>query len=157
MLLMSFQLLFYVYYQNITSLFFFKYLFEKMTIPKTEVMKCKLEKITLLLCNVSVTFLIGWIFIITTQMTMTSNFINNCLFFTKSTNVFVFTLFFFFNQYNIFECFLKKTVFLLSIFLTSSINQSTILYPWGESINPFCEKSSNSDTIYYPLHIGFCL
>ena len=52
---------------------------------------------------------------------------------------------------------MKKKVFLFSIFLASSTNQSTLSNPREYSINPLCITSFNSDTIFYPLYLAFCL
>ena len=56
-----------------------------------------------------------------------------------------YNVFQFFIKYIFCKSFLKKNAFLFSTFLASSTNQSTLSYPRGDSISPFCKTSSNSE------------
>ena len=95
---------------NFTSLFFLPTNFmKKMATIITEIVKLKLDKITLFLYNTNITLVKNRSCIFTCRMTMIATFMNNYFFLTISTNVLLFIIVcIFFIPCYIFICVVKK-------------------------------------------------
>ena len=129
-----------------------------MKIIITKVVKHKWNKITLFLfCDISFTIAMSWTSIIASQMTKISHFIRLNIFLSKSTNFIISIMFLIlFNHQIFFISVLRKERHFVPYMKTSFTNQSTLLYPRENSKNPFFKILTISDTLYYPLHTGFC-